>query len=47
METIIILTVFLILYKISTLKDKTDSQKHEDYKIELINLYKLKKQKNE
>ena len=39
-------TIFLSLYKLSTYQDKTDSQKHQDYKKELIKLYQLKKLNN-
>ena len=45
MTLIITITIFLSLYKLSTYQDKTDKQKHEEYKKELINLYELKKLK--
>jgi len=46
MSLIIITTIFLSLYKFSIYGDKTDKQKHEEYKKELIKLYNLKKLKN-
>ena len=46
MALIITTTIFLSLYKFSTYQDKTDRQKHEEYKKELIKLYNLKKLNN-
>tara|TARA_R110000796_G_scaffold248773_1_gene375843 strand:+ start:92 stop:232 length:141 start_codon:yes stop_codon:yes gene_type:complete len=46
MFLIITATIFLSLYKLSTYQDKTDIQKHQEYKKELIKLYELKKLKN-
>ena len=46
METIIILLITLTLIKVANIHDKTDKQKHEEYKKELIKLYNLKKLKN-
>mgnify|MGYP003633449059 CR=1 FL=1 len=46
MSLLITTTIFLLLYKLSTYQDKTDEQKHQDYKKELIKLYQLKKLKN-
>ena len=45
MSLIITATIFLSLYKLSTYQDKTDIQKHQEYKKELIKLYELKKLK--
>ena len=45
MFLIITATIFLSLYKLSTYQDKTDIQKHQEYKKELIKLYELKKLK--
>mgnify|MGYP003659460862 CR=1 FL=1 len=45
MSLIVSASVFIALYKLSTFQDKTDSQKHQDYKKELSELYKLKKLK--
>ena len=43
MYLIITTAIFLSLYKLSTYQDKTDSQKHQEYKKELIKLHELKK----
>tara|TARA_R110002050_G_scaffold288864_1_gene441059 strand:+ start:752 stop:928 length:177 start_codon:yes stop_codon:yes gene_type:complete len=45
METIIILLLTFTLIKVANIHDKTDKQKHEDYKKELVKLYNLKKLK--
>ncbi len=46
MALLIVSTVFFASYTLATYQDKTDRQKHEDYKKELTRLYKLKKLKN-
>jgi hypothetical protein len=45
MALLIASTVFFASYTLSTYQDKTDKQKHEEYKKELTRLYKLKKLK--
>jgi len=46
MALLIATSVFFASYKYATYQDKTDKQKHEEYKKELTRLYKLKKLKN-
>ena len=46
METIITLLIAFALVKVANIHDKTDKQKHEEYKKELVKLYNLKKLKN-
>jgi len=46
MATITILLITYAIYKIANMHDKTDRQKHEEYKKELIRLYDIKKLKN-
>jgi len=46
MALLIASTVFFASYTLATYQDKTDKQKHEEYKKELTKLYKLKKLKN-
>ena len=45
MALLIATSVFIASYTLATYQDKTDRQKHEDYKKELTKLYKLKKLK--
>lgn len=46
MALLIASTVFFASYTLATYQDKTNKQKHEEYKKELKRLYKLKKLKN-
>lgn len=46
MALLIVSTVFFASYTLANYQDKTDKQKHEEYKKELTRLYKLKKLKN-
>lgn len=46
MALLIATSVFFASYTLATYQDKTNKQKHEEYKKELKKLYKLKKLKN-
>ena len=45
MSLLIAATVFIASYKFANFQDKTNKQKHEEYKKELIKMYDLKKLK--
>ena len=45
MSLLIAATVFIASYKIANSQDKTNKQKHKEYKKELIKMYNIKKLK--